>query len=128
VTLRESNIHPIPVPVQRLQVRPTPRNVVASHDELDPRKPLDEVAQSASQIERSGGGEALPDVPATQKVSAADVDRNLDEGRGSPARRYVGGQELRRELNQFASELERTSKAISDEIGVPRNVRQNFPV
>ena len=118
-TLGESYVHSLAVPVQRPEMLSTPPGVVASHDELDPRKPLGEVAERASQVARGGGREALADQTGTEKVSTADVDADANERRIGPAGRHVGRQEVGGELDQLAAELERATKSASDRIGVP---------
>ena len=74
---RERNIRRISAPRgRRPDVLSAPRNVVAGHDELDRRKPLDEVAQSAPEIARSCDRESTFDRPARQEVTSINQSIN----------------------------------------------------
>jgi len=120
MTLGKCNIYPIWVREQRPEVLATPRNVVASHDELDARKAFDEVARGAPQIARRRGGKALSDFSTLQEVTSTNVDGYSNEGRTGPACRYVGGQEAGRKLAKFESEFQLVPQCVGDGIRVPK--------
>ena len=118
MTLGERNVHPTRVPGRRPDVFSTPRDVVAGDDELDPRKPLDEVAHGPPQIGGSGGREALPDSPRQKIIAATDVNADANVRRSRPAGRRVAGQEASRKPDKLPTESERATKPDGDGIDV----------